>query len=119
MPITEPYVPATIKKSPTATRITLQRAVSIHPMVLRRPRPLPQLSYSHIAPIGWMHMTGPSRAPIRETKAEKAGMVLAMIQAITVIEKVQLNQTIQCVGVLPLRCREPRRAWTKMNFAGI
>lgn len=66
-----------------------------------------------------MHMTGPSKAPMRETKASKTGIVLAIMKAMIVMPKVQVNQDIQCVGVLLLRWRELRSAWTKMNFAGI
>lgn len=64
-------------------------------------------------------MTGPSKAPMRETKASKTGIVLAIMKAMIVMPKVQVNQDIQCVGVLLLRWRELRSAWTKMNFAGI
>lgn len=56
---------------------------------------------------------------MRETNESKAGMELAMIYPIAVTPKVQDNQTIQCVGVLLFRWREPRRILTKMYFAGI
>lgn len=66
-----------------------------------------------------MQISGPSKAPMRETKASKMGIVLAMIQAIRMIPNVQLSQVIQCVGELLVRWREPRRILTNMNFAGI
>lgn len=81
--------------------------------------PLAQLSYSHMQPMGWMHMTGPRRAPMSETSASKTGIVLAMMYAMSVIPKVQPSQTAQWIGELEFRCREPRRMWTKMNFEGI
>ena len=72
-----------------------------------------------MAPIGWKHISVPTKAPMRETNESKAGMELAMIYPIAVTPKVQDNQTIQCVGVLLFRWREPRRILTKMYFAGI
>lgn len=64
-------------------------------------------------------MTGPSKAPIRDTNASNTGMVLAIMKAMSVIPNVQVSQHIQWVGVLLLRWREFRSAWTNMNFAGI
>jgi hypothetical protein len=66
-----------------------------------------------------MHMTGPRRAPMSETSASNTGIVLAMMYAMSVIPKVQPSQVAQWIGELELRCREPRRMWTKMNFEGI
>lgn len=119
IPTTEPYVPATMRNVPKTIRVTLQTDPSIQDLVFFCPLPFPQLSCNHIAPIGWMHITGPSKAPMRDTKESKTGIVLAMIQAITVTPKVHANQVIQWVGVLLLRCLDPRSIWTKMNLDGI
>lgn len=56
---------------------------------------------------------------MRETRASKAGIVLAMMYAITVTPKVQPSQESQWVGVMLFKCGDPRRRWTKMYFAGI
>ena len=69
-------------------------------------------------PMGWKHMSVPSREPISETSESKTGMALAMMYAITVTPKVQLSQVIQCVGELLARCLVPWRMWMKMYFAG-
>jgi hypothetical protein len=81
--------------------------------------PLAQLSYSHMQPIGWKHIRVPSNAPMRETKESNTGTELAMIYATTAMPEVQLSQVTQWVMLLLFRCREPRRMWTKMYFAGI
>jgi hypothetical protein len=70
-------------------------------------------------PYGWKHRIVPRSAPIREVRASKPGIVLEMMYAMMVMPPVQLNQQIQCVGVLRFRWREPRRRRTKMYFAGI
>lgn len=64
-------------------------------------------------------MSEPSKAPMSETNESNTGIALAMMYAITVMPKVQPSQVIQCMGVLLVKCREPRRMWMKMNFAGI
>jgi hypothetical protein len=66
-----------------------------------------------------MHIAGPRSAPISETKVSKTGIVEAMMYAMTVIPNVHDIHVVQWTSVLLVRCREPRRAWTKMNFAGI
>ena len=40
--------------------------------------PLVQLSYSHMQPMGWKDIRVPRRAPMRETRALKTGMPLAI-----------------------------------------
>ena len=69
-------------------------------------------------PMGWKHMSVPSRAPISETSESKTGMALAMMYAIMVTPKVQLSQVPQCMGELLVRCLEPWRMWMKMYLAG-
>lgn len=83
-------------------------------MKSQRPRldvslPSLQLSYNHMNPMGWKHMSVPSKAPIREISELKTGIALAMMYAITVTPKVQLSQVIQWIGELLVRCLEPRR----------
>lgn len=70
-------------------------------------------------PMGWKHVSVPSKEPTSETSESKTGMALAIMYAIVVTPKVQLNQAIQWVGVLLDKCLEPRRAFTNMYFAGI
>lgn len=113
---TEPYVPATMRNMPTAMTNALQQAMGHHRREFSRPS---QLSYSHIAPYVCRHMSGPNKAPMRETSPSNTGMALAMMYATTMTLRVQLNQTSQWVGLLLVRWREPRRRWTKMYFAGI
>lgn len=75
---TDPYVPAIIMKVPITTTKTLQQTIAIH-LGDRLIFPLPQLSYSHMQPMGWKHMNVPSKAPISETRLSKTGMALAMM----------------------------------------
>ena len=69
--------------------------------------------------MGMKHISGPSKAPISATNELNTGTVLAIIKAIMATPRVQLIQVIQWVGVFLLKCREPRRICTNMNFAGI
>jgi hypothetical protein len=119
IPTTDPYVPATIINVPITITNTLQTTMATHRFDLPPSLPLAQLSYSHMAPIGWMHIAGPRSAPMSETSASKTGIVDAMMYAITVMPSVHEIHVVQWISVLLVRCREPRRAWTKMNLAGI
>jgi hypothetical protein len=105
-------------KVPTAISCTLHRTIAIQRTDFPSFRS-PPLSYSYIAAIDWMHISGPSRAPMRETRASKTGIALATSHAIRVTPEVQATQVSQWVKVLLVRWREPRRRWTKMNLAGI
>lgn len=107
MPTTVPYVPATVTNDPKTTIKILKHTIGNQD--LECPRPVDQWSYSHIQPYGWRQRIVPSRAPIKETRASNAGIVLAMMYAITVMPKVQPSQQAQCVKVLVFRWREPRR----------
>lgn len=80
--------------------------------------PLLQLSYNHIQPMGWNDIRVPSKAPTNETRPSKTGMALAIMYAIRAMPKVQPSQAAQWVIVLEARCLDPRRARTKMYFAG-
>lgn len=64
-------------KLPMTITKTLQETMNIH-LGDRSTFPLPQLSYSHMQPMGWKHMNVPSKAPISETRLSKTGMALAM-----------------------------------------
>ena len=109
-------MPATMRNVPSTMTNTLQHTMSIQrldPSLLRC-----QLSNSHMQPIGWKHMSVPSKAPIRDTSESKTGIALAMIYAITVTVSVQPNQVHQWTQVLLVRCREPRRRVRKTYLAG-
>ena len=77
-----------------------------------------QLSWSHMKPYACIVMNVPRNAPIRDTKALKTGMALAMMYATRTTPLVQLSQVVQCVHVLEVRCFVPRRKRTKKFFAG-
>jgi hypothetical protein len=77
IPTTDPYVPATVRKHPRSITKTAQQTFGTQYFELRLP--FPQLSNSHMQPIGWKHIIVPSRAPINETKELKTGIVLAII----------------------------------------
>lgn len=117
IPITVPYVPATVTKDPKIITNTLRQTMGHQVLVFLWP--VDQLSYSHMQPYGWRHRIVPRRAPISDTSASNTGMLLAIIYATTVMPSVQLSQHTQWVMVLVFRWREPRRRWTKIYFAGI
>lgn len=74
----EPYVPETVRKVPARITKTFQPTMRVHLHVLLS-LPLPQLSYSHIQPIGWIDKSVPNNAPTRETRPPKPGILLAMM----------------------------------------
>ena len=91
MSTTDPYVPPIMRKKPETMTKQLQATIRYHFVVLG----LCQLSYSHIPPIGWKHMSVPRRAPIRETKPPKTGMALAITYALMVTPPVHESQKSQ------------------------
>lgn len=88
-----------MRKNPDTITKELKATIAYHLTVLG----LCQLSYSHIAPIGWKHIRVPKRAPMSETKGPNTGMALAMTYETNVIPAVQLNQTAQCRKVGSVR----------------
>lgn len=113
----ELYVPPIVKKKPVRMTKIHQATIKHH----RRDffcRPGPQLSYSHIHPIGWKHNDVARRAPTSDTRSLKTGMLLATIYATEVTVKVDPSHTIQWVRVWPVRCLVPRRMRIKMCLAG-
>ncbi len=81
-------------------------------------RVLPQLSYSHIQPMGWKDIRVPSSAPISETRLLNTGIALAMIYAVITTPNVQRSQVVQCRRVLVERCLVLRRRRTKIYLLG-
>lgn len=81
-------------------------------------RPVLQLSYSHMQPIGWNDIAVPRRAPIRETKSLNIGMPLAIRYEELVIVKVQPSQVAQCLKELAVKCSDPRNKRRKMHLLG-
>jgi hypothetical protein len=77
IPTTELYVPVKVTKQPE--RITKTAQQTFGNQYLELCLPFPQLSNSHMQPIGWKHIIVPSKAPIRDTKELNTGMVLAII----------------------------------------
>ena len=111
-PITEPYVPAIIRKVPETMTNTLHITMRIHCRDFSF-LPLLQLSYSQKQPYGWNAWRVPSRAPTRETRLPNTGMALAMMYANKAVPKMRLSHVAQWVKVFAVRCFEPRRIRTK------
>jgi hypothetical protein len=114
IPTTEPYVPETIRNVPAIITNPLQKTIKYH----RISRVLPQLSYSHIQPIGWKDIRVPRSAPIRETRLLNTGIALAIIYAVITTLNVQRSQVVQCRRVLAERCLVSRRRRTKIYLLG-
>lgn len=89
--IADPYVPPIIKKNPETMTKLLKATMAYHLLVLG----LCQLSYSHMAPIGWKHMRVPKSAPMSETSGPKTGIALAIMYEMIVTPAVQLIHTAQ------------------------
>lgn len=76
IPIMDPNVPEIIRKVPM--KITKEaQTTPIRQPIVGFSRPLRQLSYSHMQPIGWKQSSVPKRAPQRDTMPLKTGMALA------------------------------------------
>jgi len=75
--VTEPYVPAIMRKVPEISTNAHQNTMLFHFQVRAVPS-FVQLSYSHMHAIGWKAMNVPRRAPTSETRSSKTGMPLAM-----------------------------------------
>lgn len=78
-----------------------------------------QLSYNHMHPIGWKHISVPRSAPISETRPPNTGIALAMTYAVKVTPPVQPNHVAQWRKVGSVRWYEPRSMRTKTYLAAI